>query len=605
MSIRWKLLLLFLGSFILFLATGATYFGLLEPVNRLQAEGALVSEVPLSVRVLQVAVNRLLADDFSTAEQRLVDARSGFEASLTKLDSAVLLPHASQEAAAALTTIRDLRALAKPVFDEWSTRWTVLEGDADRILFEHSSATIARLEAKNDAVAKPHLSDLLATVTNLNNLLDSIVETVDTQRALLDRVIEDRRAGALLLAAGTAVALQAAVLIVALLLSGGMARRIRRLGESVSRASAGNLSVVASVGGRDEIGRLGTDLNRLIEVLRDSLKEMQQASHSNLLTKDALTASVHEATSSAVEIEAGSHAIQERMEKMDRMVADARSDVEQVLQGIQTLKGRVEEQGGHLDSSSQEVLSILKRADAVALQAEADRVATEELLAASDQTRSLFQDAFDQVKEIADSVDAIGSAATLILEIAGQTNILAMNAAIEAAHAGAEGRGFAVVAEEIRKLAADSLVGSNEITDINRRIIERIEAARLAQAKTGAAFDGLGKQIADVTQSSREIANNASAMHLAGETVLDALGKLGGASAGITQEAENVDGSTRGTGVKMNAPERLSQEVVSNIGEVSLGLADISKAVATVAEHVRKVELVSSGLDEAVGRFTT
>ena len=160
----------------------------------------------------------------------------------------------------------------------------------------------------------------------------------------------------------------------------------------------------------------------------------------------------------------------------------------------------------------------------------ANRKAVEALLLESDRGREVFELSFSKISEITDSVASIQHLIGAIAEIASQTNILSLNAAIEAAHAGESGKGFAVVADEISKLAAASAMTSNQIKITVDDVVAKIREAEATRGETleqvgqishevvsniGEITEGLG----EITRTVNEVAAQADRLARAGETL--------------------------------------------------------------------------------------
>ncbi|HET7839080.1 MAG TPA: methyl-accepting chemotaxis protein, partial [Rectinemataceae bacterium] len=191
----------------------------------------------------------------------------------------------------------------------------------------------------------------------------------------------------------------------------------------------------------------------------------------------------------------------------------------------------------------------------------------------------------------------------VIAGIASRTNLLAMNAAIEAAHAGDAGRGFAVVADEIRKLAEQSTSQAGDISKDLERVAESIASVQAASGAAVGAFGkivdstrGLGDSVGGIRQSMTE-------QREGGRQVLEALSKMKDITREITRGAEEM---ASGTASILSQVERLRNAnfvVVSNTTEISAGTKEINDAVVgTTGLATRNAELIAE-VKSAADRF--
>ena len=209
------------------------------------------------------------------------------------------------------------------------------------------------------------------------------------------------------------------------------------------------------------------------------------------------------------------------------------------------------------------------------------------------------------IEEIAGLAQGIGEIIQVINGIASRTNLLAMNAAIEAAHAGDAGRGFAVVADEIRKLAESSGKNASQIGQMLGNIIERIErVAQSSQSSTGN-FEQIEDAIQSFTHSFTEIVNSMEEMTAGSSHVLDASqsmkeelaavsdmsGVISQETGGIRSEAENMD-------------DRIFN-LTQGINEIFHALKDITASSQKVAESARMSMEEMNGLHDEIVRFKT
>jgi methyl-accepting chemotaxis protein len=211
----------------------------------------------------------------------------------------------------------------------------------------------------------------------------------------------------------------------------------------------------------------------------------------------------------------------------------------------------------------------------------------------------------ESIRDLSNRSVEIREMVDLILGIASQTNLLAMNAAIEAAHAGDAGRGFAVVAEEIRKLADQSGAGGREIEEAAKRIDQAIQNSF---ALAGAVQDGFSKvheEVARVRDLNRSVADAMGEQERANGQILDSVAQL----QQLGQEIADHTRTEASRGAELQAGldglSRLTTEIHLAKDEEARALADTEAATVHSGEIAQRIEASARKLQEEFQRFKT
>jgi methyl-accepting chemotaxis protein len=168
--------------------------------------------------------------------------------------------------------------------------------------------------------------------------------------------------------------------------------------------------------------------------------------------------------------------------------------------------------------------------------------------------------------------------------IASQTNLLSMNAAIEAAHAGEAGKGFSVVAEEIRKLAESSSAQSKTISAVLKKIKGSIDKVSESTGNTLVRFEVIDSDVKTVSEQEENIRDAMEEQNEGSKNILDAVGNLNEITMKVKAESEEMLDGSREVIKESRNLDHVTQEITGGINEMATGAEQVNIAVNRVNE---------------------
>jgi methyl-accepting chemotaxis protein len=256
--------------------------------------------------------------------------------------------------------------------------------------------------------------------------------------------------------------------------------------------------------------------------------------------------------------------------------------MEQITVNIDKLSDHVDRQGESVSQSSSAIEEMLANIQSVTQTLIKNSDNVKDLIDASEVGRTGLQEVAADIQEIARESEGLLEINAVMQNIASQTNLLSMNAAIEAAHAGEAGKGFAVVADEIRKLAENSGEQSKTISAVLKKIKDSIDKITKSTNSVLNKFEAIDNGVRTVSEQEENIRSAMEEQGAGSKQILDAIGQLHDATQLVKNSSSEMREGSRQVIHESKNLELVTQEITNGMNEMATGADQINTAVTTV-----------------------
>ncbi len=595
MTIRAKIILGFAG--ILFLMIGITVTSILRveqinsgltqinDVNAVKQRFAINFRGSVHDRSIDIRDVVLIEDDpalLNSVIANISDLRDFYEDSEAEMDAIFTNPElVNDEEREAFSAIKAVETQTEPVIAEVLRLRTAgdIQGARDLVL----------------STARPLFTEWLRVINvfiDLEEAQNTVIAN-ETRELAQEFALTNALVTLVALALGTVLALWALRSI----------NPLRSVGEALHEISAGEGDLTRSLTAKrdDEVGQVANEFNGFVGSLRGIMATVSQ-SVAQLESASGHLVSNTESTVQAVrEINTSIDSIREQVES--RQVPEVNAMAEQlegIVRDIQSLETVIQQQADTIGNSSAAVEQMIANVASVTNNLQRSSERFDYLSSVADGGSERIREVNEMLASVAKRSQGMLEANTIISNVAAQTNLLAMNAAIEAAHAGEAGRGFAVVADEIRSLAENSSKQSRSISGVLKDLQSAIESVVGMADEAGRAFGEVQEAIGTAVSFQREIKLAMDEQTTGNQQVLDSFDRINQLTGTVRERSAAMTSGSQAVLDRMGQLVESTKQIQEQVGRISANTTSIDEAIAEVGRLTndtnQQVQTVRSGV---------